>query len=118
MTETLLLRFSFFEHDWDGDVDWAAEAEAELLRRAEGDWFPVDGTDEPEEFETLDELAERAEEVVVGEWDMPADAVRLPLAKLRAIIAEGGWTFAAGDFADYEGHHNDTELTVKLVRDV
>lgn len=116
MTESVLLRFSYFEHDWDEDVEGAAAAETELLRRAaEGTWFAVEDID-PDEFETIDALAERAEEVVVGEWEMPVAAVRLPMERLRTLIAEGGWTFVAGEFSEFEGHHNDTELLVKLTR--
>ncbi|MFD0597504.1 hypothetical protein ACFQZ4_38755 [Catellatospora coxensis] len=54
--------------------------------------------------------------MIVGEWAMPAEAVRFPLDKLRALMAEGGWTFVAGEFSDFEGHHNDTEFLVKLGR--
>ncbi len=117
MTEqTVLLRFSFFEHDWDEAIDSAAKMESELLRRAtEGRWFEVDDV-APDEFETIDALAERAEEVIVGEWTMPVAAARLPLEQLRTLIAEGGWTFVAGEFADFEGHHNDTEFLVQLTR--
>ncbi|GAA1376926.1 hypothetical protein [Catellatospora chokoriensis] len=114
--QSLLLRFSYFEHDWDEDIEGVEAMEAELLRRAaEGEWHEV-VDDEPDEFDTLDDLVQRAEEVVVGEWEMPVEAVRQPLDKLRAIIADGGWTFATGEFSDFEGHHNDTELLVKLVR--
>lgn len=114
---SVLLRFSYFEHDWDESIEGVAAMEAELLRRAaEGEWHEV-VDDEPDEFATFDELAQRAEEVVVGEWEMPAQAVRLPLDKLRAFMAEGGWTFVAGEFSDFEGHHNDTEYLVRLGRD-
>ncbi|WP_186316068.1 hypothetical protein [Catellatospora sichuanensis] len=118
MTEqSVLLRFSFHEHDWDESIEGVEAMEAELLRRAaDGQWQEV-ADDEPDELATFDELAQRAEEVVVGEWEMPVEAVRLPMDKLRAIIADGGWTFVAAEFSDFEGHHNDTELTVKLVRD-
>lgn len=117
MTEqSVLLRFSFFEHDWDEEIDDAVKMEHELLRRAsEGQWFEVEDID-PDEFETIDALAERAEEVIAGEWEMPVAAARSPMDRLRAIIAEGGWTFVAGEFSDFEGHHNDTEFLVKLTR--
>lgn len=115
---SVLLRFSYLEHDWiEEDIDGPEAAEPILLRvAAEGDWVEVDDA-EPEEFDTLDALAERAEQVVVGEWKMPAAAVRLPMDKLRTIIAEGGWTFAAGEFSEFVGNHQDTEMLVKLVRD-
>ncbi|MEV0456282.1 hypothetical protein [Catellatospora methionotrophica] len=113
---SVLLRFSYFEHDWDESIEGPEAMEAELLRRAaEGEWHEVADV-APDEFATLDELVQRAEEVIVGEWEMPVDAVRLPLGKLRAIIADGGWTFVAGEFSDFEGHHNDTELLVRLDR--
>jgi hypothetical protein len=115
---TILLRFSYFEHDWiEEDLDGPEAAEAALLRMAsEGDWFEVDDV-EPDEFDTLDALAERAEQVVAGEWKMPAAAVRLPVDRLRTIIAEGGWTFATGEFSEFVGNHQDTEMLVRLVRD-
>ncbi|BCJ74851.1 hypothetical protein ACFQY4_27730 [Catellatospora bangladeshensis] len=116
MTESVLLRFSFFEHEWDEDIDSPEKADAELLRRAtEGTWFEVEDVD-PDEFDTIEALAERVEEVIGGEWDAPATVARLPLDRLRTLIAEGGWTFVAGEFSDFEGHHNDTELLVKLTR--
>ncbi|MBV1851352.1 hypothetical protein [Catellatospora tritici] len=115
--QRLLLRFSYFEHDWTGAVDWPEGAEAELLRRGtEGRWQEAVDADEPEEFDSADALAQRVEEVLAGEWEMPAAAARAPMDRLRAFIAEGGWTFVAGDFAEYEGHHNDTEMLVRLVR--
>lgn len=116
--QSIILRFSYFEHDWiEEDIDGPAAAEATLLRVAsDGDWFAVDD-DEPDEFATLDALAERAEQVVVGEWKMPAAAVRAPVDKLRTIIAEGGWTFAGGGFSEFVGNNQDTELLVKLARD-
>ncbi|MEV4416837.1 hypothetical protein [Catellatospora sp. NPDC049609] len=115
--QSILLRFSYCEHDWiTEDIDGPEAAEAVLLRVAsEGDWCEVDEA-EPDEFDSLDALVERAEGVVAGEWQMPADAVRLPVDKLRTIIAEGGWTFAAGEFSEFVGNNQDTELLVKLVR--
>jgi hypothetical protein len=47
---------------------------------------------------------------------VPDDAVRIPIEKLRALIDAGGWTFVAGEFTEFEGHHNDTEYVVKLSR--
>lgn len=116
--QSILLRFSYFEHDWiEEDIDGPEAAQATLLRVAsEGDWFEVDD-DEPDEFDTLDALAERAERVIAGEWQMPAVAVRMPMDRLRTIIAEGGWTFAGGGFSEFVGNNQDTELLVKLVRD-
>lgn len=114
--QRLLLRFSYFEHDWDEDLA-GPEVEAELLRRAaQGEWQEVDDTDEPEEVDTVEALAQRVEEVLIGEWEVPAAAARLPMDRLREIIAAGGWTFVAGDFMEFEGHHNDTEMLVRLVR--
>ncbi|MFC7243157.1 hypothetical protein ACFQO7_11785 [Catellatospora aurea] len=115
--QSILLRFSYFEHDWiEEDIDGPEAAEATLLRVAsEGDWFEVDDA-EPDEFASLDALAERAEQVVVGEWKMPAAAVRMPLDKLQTIIGGGGWTFAGGDFSEFVGNNQDTEMLVKLVR--
>ncbi|BCJ76933.1 hypothetical protein CS0771_64770 [Catellatospora sp. IY07-71] len=116
--QSILLRFSYFEHDWiTEDIDGPEAGEAVLMRVAsEGDWFEVEGA-EPEEFDTLDALAEGAERVIAGEWQMPAAAVRLPVDRLRTLIADGGWTFAAGEFSEFVGNHHDTEMLVKLVRD-
>ncbi|MEV4415469.1 hypothetical protein [Catellatospora sp. NPDC049609] len=115
--QRLRLRFSYFEHDWDESIEGVEAMEAELLRRAAtGEWLPVDESVDEEAADTLDALVEEVEQTVVGEWEMPVEAVRLPFDKLRAIIAEGGWTFVGGEFADFEGHHNDTEFLVELVR--
>ncbi|WP_144122601.1 hypothetical protein [Catellatospora sichuanensis] len=116
--DSILLRFSYFEHDWmEEDIDGPEAAEVVLLRVvSEGDWFEVDDA-EPDEFDTLDALAARAEQVVAGEWKMPAAAVRLPMDRLRTIIAEGGWSFAAGEFSEFVGNNQDTEMLVRLVRD-
>ncbi|MFC7759060.1 hypothetical protein ACFQY4_14495 [Catellatospora bangladeshensis] len=88
--QSILLRFSYFEHDWiTEDIDGPEAGEAVLMRVvSEGDWFEVEGSG-PEEFDTLDALAERAEQVIAGEWQMPAAAVHLPMEKLRTLIAEG-----------------------------
>ena len=63
--------------------------------------------------ETVDVARARRNEV----RETLSEAVRLPFDRLRAIIADGGWTFACGEFMEFEGHHNDTEITVRLVRD-
>jgi hypothetical protein len=117
MTETVMLMFSYFEHDWDESIDGAEAMNAELMRRvAEGQWTPHTGYEpDPEDMATIDEHAEQARESV-NEWDVPDDAVRVPIEKLRAIIDAGGWTFVAGRFYEFEGHHNDTEYVVKLTR--
>ncbi|MEU7824920.1 hypothetical protein [Catellatospora sp. NPDC049111] len=117
--QSILLRFSYFEHDWiEEDIDGPEAAEATLLRVAsEGDWFQADDA-EPDDFASLDALAERVEQVVVGEWRMPAAAVRIPVDKLRTIVAEGGWTFAGGGFSEFVGNNQDTEMVAKLVRDL
>jgi hypothetical protein len=116
-TRQIVLRFSYFEHDWaDQYMDDLPGAEAELLRRAdEGEWEEI-SDDEPDEFDSVDGLARKLEDVLVGEWKVPAEAARLPMEKLRNIIADGGWTFVAGDFTELVGNHHDTELSVMLVR--
>ena len=113
-----MLMFSYFEHDWDEDLDGADEMNAELMRRiTEGEWMPYTGAEEPhpDDITTIEELRERAWESISG-WDVPEDAVAIPIAKLRAFVDAGGWTFVAGDFVEFEGHHNDTEYVVKLAR--
>ncbi|MET7419702.1 hypothetical protein [Dactylosporangium sp. NPDC005555] len=117
MAETLMLMFSYFEHDWDDDIDGAEATDAELMRRVtEGEWQPHTGAEpDPGEIATVEALEERARESI-EEWAVPDDAVRIPIEKLRTLIAAGGWTFVAGDFMEFEGHHNDTEYIVKLTR--
>jgi hypothetical protein len=114
-----MLMFSYFEHDWGEDVDSPEKADAELMRRVtEGEWMPYTGAEpDPDDLATIEELEQRARESI-AEWDVPDDAVRVPIAKLRAIVEAGGWTFVAGDFAEFEGHHNDTEYVAKLTRAV
>ncbi len=112
-----MLMFSYFEHDWDPAIEGAEAMDAELLRRVtEGEWLPYTGeAPDPEDIATVEELEARAREAI-GEWDVPDYVVRVPIDKLRALIAEGGWTFVAGEFAEFEGHHNDTEYVVELTR--
>jgi hypothetical protein len=111
------IRFSYREHEWPEDLEGAEAAEAELLRRAtEGRWEELPDGREPDDCPTLDALVGRWTEVVVGEWKMPPAAVDVPVAKLRTLMADGGWTFGAGSFLEFEGHHNDTEITVRLGR--
>jgi hypothetical protein len=117
VAETVTLMFSYFEHDWDERIDGPEAADAELIRRVtEGEWMPYTGDEpDPADIATIEELEARARESI-DEWNVPDDAVRVPIDKLRAIIADGGWTFVAGEFAEFEGHHNDTEYVVKLAR--
>ncbi|MEV0133724.1 hypothetical protein AB0H83_35330 [Dactylosporangium sp. NPDC050688] len=117
MAETVMLMFSYFEHDWDPGIEGAEAMDAELIRRVhEGEWLPYHGEEpDPDDIATIEELEARAREVI-DEWDVPEDTVRVPIEKLRALIADGGWTFVAGEFAEFEGHHNDTEYVVKLTR--
>ncbi|MGI5182590.1 hypothetical protein ACQEVZ_40685 [Dactylosporangium sp. CA-152071] len=117
MAETVMLMFSYFEHDWDESLEGAEAMDAELMRRVtEGEWTPYSGDEpDPEDIATIEELEARAREAV-DEWDVPDDVVRVPIEKLRAVIDGGGWTFVAGEFSEFEGHHNDTEYVVKLTR--
>ena len=109
--------FSYFEHDWDESIEGAEAMDAELMRRVtEGEWTPYTGDEpDPDDIATIEDLEARAHEAI-DEWDIPGDAVRVPIEKLRAIIADGGWTFVAGEFSEFEGHHNDTEYVVMLRR--
>ncbi|MER7006243.1 hypothetical protein ABT297_24800 [Dactylosporangium sp. NPDC000555] len=117
MAEMLMLMFSYFEHDWDESLEGVVQIEAELIRRVtEGEWMPYAGDEpDPQDIATIEQLVARARESI-DEWDVPEDVVRIPIEKLRALMAASGWTFVAGEFVEFEGHHNDTEYIVKLVR--
>ena len=39
-------------------------------------------------------------------------AVQIPFEKLTALMTQGNWSFVGGSFMEFEGHHNDTEITV------
>ncbi|MEV4140026.1 hypothetical protein AB0J72_48690 [Dactylosporangium sp. NPDC049742] len=117
MTESVLLMFSYFEHDWDEGIDNPEAATTELMRRVtEGDWtlYSGDGPD-PDDIATIEDLEARARESIDA-WNVPDDAVRIPIDKLRAVIAAGGWTFVAGEFTELVGNHHDTEYVVQLTR--
>jgi hypothetical protein len=117
MSSTRVVRFSYREHEWPEDIEGAEMAEAFLLRTvAEGRWEDLTGEDPLDDLTSLDSLVERWTSVVVGEWEMPGDAVGVPVGKLRALMAGGGWTFESGSFTEFEGNHNDTEITVRLGR--
>ena len=111
-----MLRFSYHEHDWDETED-AAAMDAELLRRVRiGVWEPYSGyPPDPEEIATVEALEASAREHI-DEWDVPDDVVRIPIERLRTLMTEGGWSFVAGEFMEFEGHHNDTEYIVTLSR--
>jgi hypothetical protein len=40
--------------------------------------------------------------------------VKIPFDKLAALLARGGWSIVGGDFMEFEGNHNDSEITVVL----
>ena len=110
--------FSYFEHDWDESIDGPDEITAELMRRViDGEWMPYTGHfPHSPDTDTIERLEAIARECL-ADWDVPDDAVRIPIEKLRAVIDAGGWTFVTGSFIDFEGHHNDTEYLAQLTRE-
>jgi hypothetical protein len=65
---------------------------------------------------SLDDLINRARDFFVVENDYPEELVQIPFDKLAALMAHGGWSFAGGNLMEFEGNHNDTEITVVLER--
>jgi hypothetical protein len=50
----------------------------------------------------------------MGDPNQPPEVVELPFEKLAVLMAAGNWRFVGGDFMEFEGNHNDTEITVIL----
>jgi hypothetical protein len=66
------------------------------------------------EVRSIDDLINRARAFFVAEQHEPEEVVQIPFDKLAALMAHGGWSFVGGDFMEFEGNHNDTEITVVL----
>jgi hypothetical protein len=66
------------------------------------------------EVESIGDLMDRAREYFVDEEDQPDEVVQIPFDKLAALMSRGGWSFVGGLFEEFEGNHNDTEITIVL----
>ncbi|MFI0206986.1 MULTISPECIES: hypothetical protein [Streptomyces] len=117
MPKEISLKFSYLEHDWMYHLD-TKEAQVERIVHiaSVGEWEETSTTVESDAFETIESLARYAEEVIVHEWGAPSSAAHLAMEKLQRIINSKGWAFKAGDFTEFEGHHNDTEIIVQIIQ--
>jgi hypothetical protein len=66
------------------------------------------------EIESLDELMDRVRQYFVDEEDQPDEVVQIPFDKLAVLMSRGSWSFVGGGFMEFEGNHNDSEITVVL----
>jgi hypothetical protein len=66
------------------------------------------------EVQSIDDLMDRAREYFVDGENQPEEVVQIPFKKLAALMARGGWSFVGGGFLEFEGNHNDSEITVVL----
>lgn len=113
-----VFRFSYGEHEWDVDGEEAAR-EALLLAAAEHPWVLMEEVErgKAEEYcgvESLDDLLKLVSGTIVEEWNMPVDAVKIPLDRMSEMMRRDGWLFVGGSFMELEGHHNDSEIYVVL----
>lgn len=116
-----VVMFSYREHDW--SVEDEEGLQKELLRRAKKEqWVRLRGPEGKRaaqgcDVASLKELEERVRGTLVGEWQMPKEAVELPFMRLREMMAREGWRFRSGGFEAMEGNHNDTEICVVLEKE-
>jgi hypothetical protein len=100
---------------------WAGMEEF-LGQLKEREWEQQDSTEDDlsrdcsPEVRSVDDLMDRAWQFFVSENDHPEEVVQVPFDKLAALMACGGWSFVGGSFMEFEGNHNDTEITVVLER--
>jgi hypothetical protein len=97
---------------------WTDEAFLEQLK--ERDWEQQGSAEddladscEPE-ITSIADLLHRARQYFVAEEEQPDDVVQIPFEKLAALMARGRWSFVGGDFMEFEGNHNDSEIIVIL----
>lgn len=115
-----VFQFSYDEHGWDVDSEDSAR-EAVLKAAAEQPWVLVEGVDQAKAkgycddgIETLDDLLRLIRATIVEDWNMPVEAVKIPLDRLSERMRQDGWVFVGGSFTEFEGHHNDSEIHVVL----
>jgi hypothetical protein len=111
--------FSFREHDDEGLTTETTEQEIvqtvaswdwEFQRMAEPGFGIYDEVGiEPTSVEAL---TAQARESMDGYW--PEGAIRVPFDKLQALLERDGWRFVCGEFTEFEGNHNDTEINALL----
>lgn len=113
-----VFQFSYGEHDWDVDGEEAAR-DALLRAAAENPWVLLEEVGRSQakdhcDHESLDALLDRIRATIVEEWNMPVEAVKMPLDRMREMMRRDGWSFVGGSFLEFEGHHNDSEIHVVL----
>jgi hypothetical protein len=98
---------------------WAGEQD--FLRQLQGrDWEQQDATEDDfsgyydSEIRSIDDLMDRVRDFFVTENGEPEEVVQIPFEKLAALMARGAWSFVGGSFMEFEGNHNDSEITVVL----
>lgn len=109
----LRYRFSLDEHDWLGDVE---DPEAELVRRA-ASVCPsrVDGEGSPLEPRSWEQFVAEIHDALGEEMAQP-EAGKALVERLAAWLTEQGLSFLSGNILSFEGHHNDTEGMLEVVR--
>jgi hypothetical protein len=127
-SERMQFVYSYGEHDPWLPPDGLQEDEAVMrafvhhLRKREWEQAGLAGDDlsrhcDPK-FRCVADLAAYVRENYLGDPEQPDEVVELPFVKLAALMDGGGWSFVGAHFMEYEGNHNDTELTVVLERKV
>ena len=119
-THLSVFQFSYDEHGWQVDGEDAAR-DALLKAAAEQPWVLVEGVEQAkakgycdEGVETLDDLLRLISATIVEDWNMPVEAVKIPLDRLDEMLRRDGWVFIGGSFMEFEGNHNDSEIHVVL----
>lgn len=95
--------------------------EDDFLRQLKGRaWEQKDAAEEilsgygDSEIQSIDALTDRVREFFVAENGQPEEVVQIPFDKLTALMTQGSWSFVGGSFMEFEGNHNDSEITVVL----
>ncbi|MCY1058015.1 hypothetical protein [Nannocystis sp. SCPEA4] len=114
-----LFMFSYHEHDWDENA--FKNSGKERLRRAQtGTWTAQrvarSSWDNYCEVDSLAALRDQVRGFLVDRYHAPARAAELPLATLRRMLDQDGWSFVGGRFLEFEGNHNDTTIYALLAR--
>jgi hypothetical protein len=118
--------FGYHEHEgpsYSGPPRPREDEEREMVREVrQWEWEqegPADlSRDCDQNIRSLADLMTRAREFIVEEGGYPDELVQIPFDKLAVLMDRGGWSFVGGDFMEFEGNHNDTEITVVLERKV
>jgi hypothetical protein len=116
--------FSYGEHEpWlsrnvPQDVEDVTQAFLRHLRAREWEQVgpvveDVSGYCHPD-IRSVADLATVVRDNYMGDADQPDEVVELPFVKLAALMDRGGWSIVGGYYMDFEGNHNDTEISVVL----